>query len=56
MAERMARQRNHQHVSFAVAERAHALIAEAILAALDVEIPVRAVLPLAGDVTYSTSR
>ena len=50
MAERVARQRDHQDIRRAVAERAHALEAEPVLAALTIEHPVGSVLPLLGDV------
>ena len=50
MAERVARQRDHQNVRLAVAERAHALEAEPVLAAGAVERPIRPVLPLRRDV------
>ena len=46
MAERMAGQRDHQDVRLAVAERAHALEAEPVLAALAVQHPFGTVLPL----------
>ena len=46
----MAGQRDHQDVGLAVAERAHALEAKPVLTALAVERPLRAVLPLRGDV------
>ena len=40
MAERMAGQRDHQDIRLAIAERAHALEAEPVFAALAVERPV----------------
>ena len=50
MTERMTGQRNHQDIRLAIAERAHALKAEPVLAAFAVEFPVGSVLPLLGDI------
>ena len=50
MAERVAGERDHQDVGFLVAERAHALEAEPVLAGLAIECPARPMAPLPRDI------